>query len=99
MTKEIFASCLAAAFLLSGAAINQAWAVDRDSITSGQIILAEGEEGDANEGAPQSEQEGGGEQDGHLINVQPTFDVAQSEEGEAAEPQPEEGGQGEGGGN
>lgn len=93
MTKTILVSCLAASFLLSGAAIAPTWAAS-DPATSVRTLFADGEQ--TEEAAPQEEQ-GSEDRDSYLINSQPTFDLAQSEEGEAAEPKPEEGGEGGGG--
>jgi hypothetical protein len=93
MTKSILVSCLAASFLLSGAAITPSWAVIGDSAKSNQIIFQDGDQ--TEEAAPQEEK--GGENDSHLINTQPTVDLAQAEEGEASEPKPEEGGESGGG--
>jgi hypothetical protein len=94
MTKTILVSCLAASFLLSGAAIAPSWAVTGDLAKSNQIIFADGDQ--TEEAAPQEEQ--GGDRDSHLINTQSSFDIAQAEEGGAAEPKPEEGGEGGSGG-
>ena len=95
MTKTILVSCLAASFLLSGAAIAPTWAVTGDLAKSNQIIFADGDQ--TEEAAPQEEQ-GGEDRDSRLINTQSSFDIAQAEEGEAAEPKPEEGGEGGEGG-
>lgn len=83
MSKTILVSCLAASFLLSGAAMAPSWATATDTVKSGKLLFAEGDE---NEQAPQEEQEGG-DRDGHLINTQPTFNLAQSEEGAGSEQQ------------
>ena len=93
MTKSILVSCLAASFLLSGAAIAPTWAVTSDLAKSNQIIFADG---DQNEEAAPKEEQGGEDRDSHFINSQPTITLAQSEENEAAEPKPEEGGEGGG---
>lgn len=86
MSKTILASCLAASFLLSGAAMAPVWATATDTVKSGKLLFAEGDE---NEQAPQEEQEGG-DRDGHLINTQPNFNLAQSEEGASSEEQQEQ---------
>ena len=97
MTKQILVSCLAATFLLSGAAIAPSWANTADSLTSGKYLFADGDE-NQNEQAPQEEQEGGDREGNLILNGTTSFDVAQSEEGASSEPQqPEEGQGGEGG--
>jgi hypothetical protein len=94
MTKQLLVSCLAASFLLSGAAIAPTLAAQSDQVNLGKYIYAEG---DQNEQAPQEEQEKG-DRDSHLINTPTSFDVAQSEGAEGEQPKPEEGGEGGGGG-
>lgn len=95
MTKTLFASCVAASFLLSSAALAPSWAIPGDVAKGSQIIFAEGDEPD--QAAPQEEQ-GGEDRDGFLFNSSPTFSIAQSEESGASEPKPEEEGESGGGG-